>query len=85
MSNLNRIELRKIPIEQRIADLQIKAWNAEKDIGDLKEMIKAQASWIMGLEDRLRKLEQDMRKARTEAYALGLEQGRIEQIGEQQR
>lgn len=29
--------------------------------------------------------EQDMRKACAEAYALGLEQGRVEQIGEQQR
>jgi len=29
--------------------------------------------------------EQDMRKACTEAYALGLEQGRVEQNGEQQR
>ena len=29
--------------------------------------------------------EQDMRKACTEAYALGLKQGRVEQIGEQQR
>lgn len=29
--------------------------------------------------------ELDMKKACTEAYALGLEQGRIEQIGEQQR
>ena len=29
--------------------------------------------------------EQDMRKACTEAYALGQEQGRVEQIGEQQR
>lgn len=62
MSNPNRIELRKIPIEQRIADLQIKAWTAEKDIGDLKEMIKAQAGWIMELEDRLRELEQEGKK-----------------------
>jgi len=29
--------------------------------------------------------EQDMREACTEAYALGLQQGRVEQIGEQQR
>lgn len=29
--------------------------------------------------------ELDMKKACTEAYALGLEQGRVEQIGEQQR
>lgn len=29
--------------------------------------------------------EQDMRKACTEAYTLGLEQGRIEQIGEEQK
>lgn len=59
MSNPHRIELRKIPIEQRIADLQIKAWNAEKTTMELQEMIKAQAGWIMGLEDRLRKLEQE--------------------------
>ena len=59
MSNPHRIELRKIPIEQRIADLQIKAWNTEKTIGELKEMIKAQADWIMGLEDRIRELERE--------------------------
>ena len=29
--------------------------------------------------------ELDMKKACAEAYALGLEQGRVEQIGEQQR
>lgn len=57
MSNPHRIELRKIPIEQRIADLQIKAWNTEKTIAELQEMIKAQAGWIMRLEDRIMKLE----------------------------
>lgn len=62
MSNPHRIELRKIPIEQRIADLQIKAWNAEKTIGELQEMIKAQAGWIMGLENRIRELEQEGKK-----------------------
>lgn len=62
MNNPHRIELRKIPIEQRITDLQIKAWNAEKTIGELKEMIKAQAGWIMRLEDKLRELEQEGKK-----------------------
>lgn len=62
MKNPHRIELRKIPIEQRIIDLQIKAWNAEKTIAELKEMIKAQAGWVMRLEDRLRELEQEGKK-----------------------
>lgn len=62
MSNPHRIELRKIPIEQRIIDLQINAWNAEKTIGELQETIKAQAGWIMRLEDRIRDLEQEGKK-----------------------
>ena len=62
MSNPHRIELRKIPIEQQIVALQIKAWTAEKTIGELQEMIKAQAGWIMRLEDRLRVLEQEEQK-----------------------
>ena len=62
MSNPHRIELRKIPIKQRIIDLQIKAWNAEKTIGELQETIKAQAGWIMRLEDRIRDLEQEGKK-----------------------
>lgn len=62
MSNPKRIELRKISIEQRIIDLQISAWNAEKTIAELQETIKAQAGWIMGLDDRLRKLEQEGKK-----------------------
>ena len=57
MSNPNRIELRKIPIEQQIIDLQIKAWNTEKAIGKLQETIKAQAGWINDVETRLRKME----------------------------
>lgn len=62
MSNPHRIELRKIPIEQRIVDLQFMAWNAEKTIGELQETVKAQAGWIMSLEDRLRKLEKEVKK-----------------------
>lgn len=62
MSNPKRIELRKIPIEQRILDLQIRAWNAEKTIAELQETIKAQAGWIMRLENRLGKLEQEGKK-----------------------
>ena len=57
MSNPHRIELRKISIEQRIIDLQIKAWQAEKTIGELQETIKAQAGWINDIETRLRKME----------------------------
>lgn len=57
MSNPHRIELRKIPIEQRIIDLQIKAWQAEKTIGELQETIKTQAGWINDIETRLRKME----------------------------
>lgn len=62
MSNPHRIELRKIPIEQRITDLQIRALNAEKIIAELQETIKAQAGWIVGLENRLRELEQKGKK-----------------------
>lgn len=62
MSNPKRIELRKIPIEHQILDLQIRALNAEKTIAELQETIKAQAGWIMGLDDRLRKLEQEGKK-----------------------
>lgn len=62
MSNPHRIELRKIPIEQRIMDLQIKAWNAEKAIMELQEMIKAQAGWTMELNDRLKELEREAKK-----------------------
>lgn len=57
MSNPHRIELRKISIEQRIADLQIEAWQTEKTIGELQEIIKAQAGWINDIETRLRKME----------------------------
>ena len=62
MSNPHRIELRKVPIEQRIIDLQIKAWNAEKAIMELQEMIKAQAGWTMELNDRLKELEREGKK-----------------------
>lgn len=62
MSNPHRIELRKVPIEQRIIDLQIKAWNAEKAIMELQEMIKAQAGWTMELNDRLKELEREAKK-----------------------
>lgn len=60
MSNPHRIELRKIPIEQRIIDLQIKAWSAEKTIGELQGMIKAQAGWINKLDDRIGHMAREM-------------------------
>lgn len=60
MSNPNRIELRKIPIEQRIIDLQIKAWSAEKTIGELQEIIKAQAGWLNKLDDRIDHMVREM-------------------------
>ena len=52
-----QIKIKKIPVREQLISMQIKAVQQEQNIGDLQEIIKAQAGWIMQLENRIRKLE----------------------------
>ena len=45
MSNPHRIELRKIPIEQQVLDLQIKCHLLEAEIEQLKKRLDALSVW----------------------------------------
>ena len=45
MSNPHRIELRKIPIERQVLDLQIKCHLLEKEIEQLRKRLDALKVW----------------------------------------
>ena len=52
-----QIKIKKIPVREQLISMQIMAVQQAQNICDLQESIKAQAGWIMQLENRIRKLE----------------------------
>lgn len=53
-----QIEVNKCTIEEQVADLQVRV--ACLEVSRIGEVIKAQASWINKLEERIRKLEKEL-------------------------
>ena len=55
-----QIEVKKRPLEEQMADLQVRV--ACLEVSRLEETVKAQAGWINELEKRIAKLEKISRK-----------------------
>lgn len=53
---MKQIKIEKKPVKEQLININVRLCDLARQVGDLQEIVKAQAGWINELETRLRKL-----------------------------